>query len=261
MQSKILFIGDIVGKSGRKAISHILPGLKKNRNVDLCIANGENAAGGIGITPDITEELFQNGIDVLTSGNHIWDKKEIVGRIDNLPRLLRPLNYPGGVPGRGSIILKAENGIEIAVANVAGRVFMPNLDCPFSTCEKEVKKLRERTPVIFIDMHAEATAEKIAFGWFMDGLVSAVVGTHTHVQTADERILPGGTAYISDAGMTGPFDSVIGVKKGHVIQRFLTQMPVRFEPASGDIRLSGVIVAVDAETGKASSIERVQVNM
>lgn len=261
MQSKVLFIGDIIGKSGRKAISHILPDLKKNRNIDLCIANGENAAGGIGITPDITEELFHNGIDVLTSGNHIWDKKEIISRIDNLPRLLRPLNYPSRAPGKGSIILEAENGIEIAVANIAGRVFMPSLDCPFSICEKEVQKLRERTHVIFIDMHAEATAEKIAFGWFMDGLVSAVIGTHTHVQTADERILPGGTAYISDAGMTGPFDSVIGVKKGHVIQRFLTQMPVRFEPASGDIRLSGVIVEVNSETGKASSIERVQENM
>jgi metallophosphoesterase (TIGR00282 family) len=256
---RVLFVGDVVGKPGRKAISQLLPDFKKESNIDFCIANGENAAGGFGITSDVVEELLANGIDVLTSGNHIWDKKEIVKRIDGLPRLLRPSNYPDGVPGRGAITIRAADGVEIAVLNVAGRVFMPNLDCPFRVSEREIKKLRKSTPVVFVDIHAEATAEKIALGWFLDGLATAVIGTHTHVQTADERILPGGTAYISDAGMTGSFDSVIGVKKEHVLQRFLTQMPIRFEVAGGDLRISGVIVEADTESGKANRIERFQI--
>ena len=179
-------------------------------------------------------------------------------RIDGFPRLLRPSNYPDGVPGKGAIIVRVADGVDIGVVNVAGRVFMPNLDCPFRVSERKIKELRKSTPVVFVDMHAEATAEKIALGWFLDGFATAVIGTHTHVQTADERILPGGTAYISDAGMTGSFDSVIGVKKEHVLQRFLTQMPIRFDVAGDDLRISGVIVEVDIKSGKASRIERFQ---
>ncbi len=255
---RVLFIGDVVGKPGRRVISRLLPDFRKESNIDFCIANGENAAGGIGITSEVVEELLASGIDILTSGNHIWDKKEIVKRIDGLPRLLRPSNYPDGVPGRGAAVVRIADGVEIGILNVAGRVFMASLDCPFRVSERKIKEIRKSTPVVFVDIHAEATAEKIALGWFLDGLVSAVIGTHTHVQTADERILPGGTAYISDAGMTGSFDSVIGVKKEHVLQRFLTQMPIRFDVAGDDLRISGVIVEVDIASGKASRIERFQ---
>lgn len=254
----ILFIGDIVGKSGRRAAGGLLPELRDARNIEFCIANGENAAGGLGITSAIADELFAAGIDVLTTGNHVWDKREILEQIDRCPRLIRPANYPHGVPGKGSVVIDAPGGVKVAVLNIAGRVFMQSLECPFRVGEREAKELKKLTPVVFVDMHAEATSEKIALGWFLDGLVTAVIGTHTHVQTADERILPGGTAYISDAGMTGSFDSVIGAKKAHILQRFLTQMPVRFEPASGDVRLSGVIVEVDSESGKSKRIERVQ---
>lgn len=254
----VLFIGDVVGKSGRKAVSTLLPELREKRGIGFCIANGENAAGGLGITPDVTDELFSSGVDVITTGNHIWDKKEVLEVIDREKRLIRPLNYPDGVPGKGSTVIKVPGGLEIAVLNISGRVFMPNLDCPFRAGKSEVDELRKRTPVIFVDIHAEATSEKMAFGWYLDGLVTAVIGTHTHVQTADEKILPEGTAYISDVGMTGSFDSVIGVKKAHVLQRFLTQMPVRFEPANADVWLSGVIVEVDSESGKSKGIERLR---
>ena len=255
---RVLFIGDVVGKPGRRVVSRLLPGFRKESNIDFCIANGENAAGGMGITSDVAEELFASGIDVLTSGNHIWDKKEILKRIDGLPRLLRPSNYPDGVPGKGAITVRVVDGLEIAVLNVAGRVFMPNLDCPFRVSERDIKELKKSTPVVFVDIHAEATSEKIALGWFLDGIATAVIGTHTHVQTADERILPGGTAYISDAGMTGSFDSVIGVKKEYVLQRFLTQMPIRLDVAGDDLRMCGVIVEVDTSSGKADRIERFQ---
>ena len=257
----ILFIGDIVGKAGRKAISSLLPELKDAQNIEFCIANGENAAGGLGITPKVADELFAGGIDILTTGNHVWDKKEIVKTIDGYPMIIRPSNYPDGVPGKGSAVIKISGGMKAAVLNVSGRVFMGNLECPFRVAEREVKELSDMTKIILVDMHAEATSEKIALGWFLDGLVSAVIGTHTHVQTADERILPGGTAYISDAGMTGSFDSVIGVKKGHVLQRFLTQMPVKFEPASDDVWLCGVVVEVDNESGKAKRIERIRAQL
>ncbi len=255
----VIFVGDIVGKAGRKAVSGILPALKRERNIDFCIANGENAAGGLGITPGVADELFASGIDVLTSGNHIWDKKEIFKKIDGYPGLLRPANYPDGVPGKGSGVFDAGNGIKIAILNIAGLVFMPNLECPFRVGKREVEKLKKSTPVIFVDIHAEATAEKIALGWYLDGMATAVIGTHTHVQTADEKILPGGTAYISDVGMTGSFDSVIGVRKDHVLQRFLTQMPIHFDVASGDIHLCGVTVEVDVESGKPQKIERLQI--
>ncbi len=256
---KVLFVGDIVGKSGRGAVSQLLPELKLSQNIEFCIANGENAAGGLGITSKVADELFASGIDVLTTGNHVWDKKEIKERIDKDRRLLRPGNYPDGVPGKGSAVIEAPNGVKVGILNIAGRVFMQNLDCPFRVADREVKELKKLTPIVFVDMHAEATSEKIAIGWFLDGLATAVIGTHTHVQTADERVLPGGTAYITDVGMTGSFDSVIGVKKGHVLERFLTQMPVRFEPADGDVWLSGVVVEVDGESGKSKRIERFRV--
>ncbi len=255
----VLFVGDIVGKSGRMAVSRLVPELRATRNIEFCIANGENAAGGLGITPKVADELFANGIDVLTTGNHVWDKKEIVERIDRDTKLLRPQNYPDGVPGKGSTVMETPDGVKVAILNISGRVFMQNLDCPFRVGDREVKELRKLTSVVFVDMHAEATSEKIAIGWFLDGLATAVIGTHTHVQTADERILPGGTAYITDVGMTGSFDSVIGVKKSHVLERFLTQVPIRFEPAGGDVWLSGVIVEVDSESGKSKKIERFRV--
>jgi hypothetical protein len=223
------------------------------------VANGENAAGGTGITPVIASEFFDLGIDVLTSGNHIWAKKEILPFLDEEERLLRPANYPDRVPGRGAGIFRLGNGKKIGVLNIEGRVFMRNLECPFRVSEKEAKKLKEETPVILVDFHAEATSEKVALAWFLNGKVSAVVGTHTHVQTADERILSGGTAYITDVGMTGPLASVIGIRRQIVLERFLTQVPVKFDVATEEIELQGVILEVDEQTGKSRSIERVRV--
>jgi len=259
MPVRILFIGDIVGKPGRQAVSRGLHRLVDRHLVDLVIANGENAAGGFGITEETAKDLYGCGIHLLTSGNHIWDKKDALDFIDREKNLLRPANYPQGVPGRGSGVVTTAAGIRIGVLNLEGRVFMNNIECPFRTADREVALLRQETTVILVDFHAEATSEKIALGWYLDGRVSAVIGTHTHVQTADERLLPGGTAYISDAGMTGAFDSVIGVRKEEPIERFLTQLPVKFEVAKNNLRLNGVVIEVDESSGTALGIERIAV--
>lgn len=259
MSVRILFIGDIVGSPGRAAISRELHRLVDRHAIDLVIANGENAAGGFGITPDTANELYRQGIALLTSGNHIWDKKDNSGYLDREDRLIRPLNYPPGTPGRGSAVIETPGGSKVGVLNLEGRVYMKNLDCPFRMADGEIERLHTQTRIILVDMHAEATSEKSALGWYLDGRVSAVVGTHTHVQTADERILPGGTAYISDVGMTGSFDSVIGIDKGQAIQRFLTQQPVKFDIPKKDLRINAVVIGVEAKTGKAVSIERINV--
>jgi hypothetical protein len=258
---KILFIGDIIGKPGRRAVKEILPSLIGSREIDLVIANCENAAAGFGITRDIVEELYDAHIDILTSGNHIWDKKEVLGFIEDYETLLRPANYPGIVPGRGSVLMPTAAGDYVGVLNLAGRIFMAPIDCPFVTAKKEIVRLKAKTNVIIVDMHAEATSEKKALGWYLDGEVSAVLGTHTHVQTADNEVLPGGTAYISDVGMTGPFDSVIGIKKDTIIERFLTQVPNKFDVAKGDIRLQGVFMDIDAQSGRADAIERISIKL
>jgi metallophosphoesterase (TIGR00282 family) len=255
---KVLFIGDIIGEPGRKIMKQVLPKLLQAYVPDLVIANGENAAGGFGITPDVAEELFWLGINVLTSGNHVWDKKEIEPWLAKQDRLIRPANYPADTPGSGSVVVSTDRG-KAAVLNLEGRVFMSNLDDPFRAAEREVELLRKDTPVIIIDFHAEATSEKAALAWYMDGKVSAVLGTHTHVQTADERILPGGTAFMTDVGMTGPMDSVIGVKKEDAIKRFLTQRPHKFEIPKGPASLDAVSIDIDGKTGKAKSIERIKV--
>jgi len=255
---RILFIGDIVGKPGREALRLLLPGLVKKYKVDFAIANAENAAGGSGITPRIAEELFGFGLNMLISGDHIWKRKEVLEILDSEMRILRPANYPPGSPGRGYGTIKTKKGKTLGVINLEGRVFMSTLDCPFKCAKAAIEELKEKTPVILVDIHAEATSEKIAMGWFLDGMVSAVLGTHTHVQTADEKILPGGTAYITDLGMTGPYDSVIGRKVEQILARFLTQMPVRFEMAQDNVQLHGVVLDIDEKTGKATSIERVQ---
>jgi len=254
----ILFIGDIVGRPGRDAVKQLLPGLKKKLGLDFVIANAENAAGGSGITRKVSEELFACGIDVLTSGDHIWKKPEIFELMKEEQRILRPLNFPPGAPGRGASIFKSGSGAKVGVVNVNGRVFMEALECPFRTAMAAVEELAKETKVIIVDIHAEATSEKMALGWYLDGRASAVLGTHTHIQTADEKLLPRGTAYITDAGMTGPYDSVIGRRKEDVLERFLTQVPVRFEVADGDIQLHGALVGVDEASGKAVSITRVQ---
>jgi len=257
MSIRILFIGDIVGSPGRSAISRELHRLVDRHGADIVIANGENAAGGFGITPDTANELYRQGITLLTSGNHIWDKKDNSGYLDREERLIRPLNYPPGTPGRGSAVVETPGGVKVGVLNLEGRVYMKNLDCPFRVADTELEQLRRETPIILVDIHAEATSEKAALGWYLDGRVSAVVGTHTHVQTADERILPGGTAYITDVGMTGSFDSVIGIDKHQAIQRFLTQQPVKFDIPKKDLRINAVVIGVDTTTGKAVSIERI----
>jgi metallophosphoesterase (TIGR00282 family) len=260
---RILFIGDVIGRSGRFAVGSILSELKDELgNCSgiplLVIANGENLAGGLGITPDTAKELFSYGVDLLTTGNHVWDKREILSYINQDDRILRPANYPQGVPGRGYTVLELEGKPPVAILNLSGRIFMPPLDDPFVAAVNIIAELRDKAKIIILDFHAEATSEKIAMGWYLDGQVSAVIGTHTHVQTADERILPDHTAYITDVGMTGPIDSVIGTKKDLIIQKFLTQMPVRFEVAKGDVMLSAVIIDVDPATGRAISIKRLQ---
>jgi metallophosphoesterase (TIGR00282 family) len=255
---KILFIGDTVGKAGRAIVHHYLKQLQAEFEVDLTILNCENAAAGFGVTPRIADEFFDWGIDVLTSGNHIWDKKEIIPYLDQNPRILRPANYPAGNPGRGLAVVKTRSGEEVAVLNLQGRVFMPPTDDPFRVADTEIAKIPERIKVIFVDMHGEATSEKVAMGWYLDGRVSAVVGTHTHIPTADETILPGGTAFQTDVGMSGPFHSVIGVVKEDVIRRFLTSIPDKFESASQNAQLNGAFVEVNVETGKARHIERVR---
>lgn len=255
---KILFVGDIVARAGRTVLHEHLKSIQEFYQVDLTILNCENAAGGFGVTPKIADELFKWGADVLTSGNHIWDKKEIFPYLDEQPRLLRPANYPTGNPGHGSVVVKTRNDEPVAVMNVQGRSFMPAIDNPFRTVDAELSQLEAEVRVVVVDMHAEATAEKVAMGWYLDGRVSAVLGTHTHIPTADETILPQGTAYQTDVGMTGPFHSVIGMAIDTVMERFHTQMPVRFEPATEDAQLNAAVIDVDAETGKARSIERIQ---
>ena len=259
MPVRILFIGDIVGKAGRQAVSRELHRLVDRHMVDLVVANGENAAGGFGLTEEVAGELFKLGVDLITSGNHIWDKRDALDYLKREERVIRPANYPDGTPGFGSALLSTAGGVKVAVLNLEGRVFMNNLDCPFRVADREITRLANETPVIVVDFHAEATSEKIALGWHLDGRVSAVIGTHTHVQTADERILAAGTAFISDAGMTGAFDSVIGVRKEEAIQKFLTQLPVKFEVAKSNIRLNGAVVEIDEHTGKAVGIERINI--
>ena len=255
---KILFIGDIVGEPGRRAVKTLVPLLRLQHRLDAVVANGENAAGGNGITPKIAEELFCAGIDAITTGDHLWDQKEVMALLDGETRFLRPLNYPAGTPGQGSCVLQSPGGAPFAVMNVQGRAFMATLENPFTTAQAEVLRLRAHTKVILVDMHAEATSEKIALGRMLDGQVSAVIGTHTHVQTADEQIFPGGTAFLCDAGFTGPQESVLGREIEPVLRRFLTQMPQRFEVAKGRVCLHGALVDVDEASGHARSIVRVK---
>jgi metallophosphoesterase (TIGR00282 family) len=256
---RVLFVGDVFGKPGRRILHDRLHEIIQSQRADFCVANIENAAAGFGITPEIAEELLALEIDLMTSGNHIWDKRAILPYLAGQPKLLRPYNYPGATPGTGSWVGDSRCGVRIAVLNLQGRVFMPTTDCPFSAADTVLPSLRRETPVILIDFHAEATSEKQAFAWYVDGRCSAVVGTHTHVQTADERILPRGTAYITDLGMTGPYESVIGSVPDLALERFLKQMPVRLEPATGEPRLCGAVVEIDEATGRASSITRVNV--
>jgi len=253
---RILFIGDIVGKPGRDLVRHGLGALVDRHEIDFVIANAENAAAGRGITREIGDQLLEWGIDVLTSGNHIWDKKEALAYIGAEARLLRPLNYPVGVPGNGSYLARSRRGASVGVVNAMGRVFMLNIDDPFAGILREIEALRQRTRIIFVDFHAEATSEKIAMGWHLDGKVTAVVGTHTHVQTADERILPKGTAYLTDVGMTGPHDSIIGVEIEPALGKFLNALPARFDTATGNPRLNAVVVDANEQTGRADAIER-----
>lgn len=256
---KVLFIGDIMGEPGRRVIARHLPRVVAEQGVDVVIGNGENAAAGFGITNDLAQELFGLGLAAITLGNHAWDKKETVDYIKREPRLLRPANYPEGTPGKGSVVLETSGGEKVGIVQVMGRVFMPALDCPFQAARREVGRIKEKTAAIIVDMHAEATSEKVAMGHFLDGQVSAVVGTHSHVQTADERILPNGTAYLTDIGMTGPVDGVIGMKKELVIEKFLTGMPRRFEVAPGPAVFCAVLVEVDARLGKAVGIQRLRI--
>jgi len=249
---RILMIGDVIGRPGRGAVRAALPALRKEHAVDLAIANGENAAGGLGLTSETAKELFDSGIDVITSGNHIWDHKEIIPFLDDDLAIVRPLNYPPGVPGRGHIMMG-----EVLVVNLIGRTFMGNFDCPFRAVDRLLEELVDRPAVIIADFHGEATSEKMAMGWYLDGRVSAVLGTHTHVGTVDVRLLPKGTAYVTDVGMTGPLDSVIGDDTDAVIRRFLTQLPHRLSVGKGSVVLNSVLVDVDERTGRATGITRV----
>lgn len=253
---RILFIGDIVGSPGRKIVHERVADIVQQNSVDLCIANGENSASGFGITPRLAEELFRAGIEVLTGGNHSWDRKEILEYFPHEPRLLRPANFPNGSPGKGLLVSRAKNGTGYAVLNLQGRTFMTPIDDPFRMATQQLATLPPETKVVIVDMHAEATSEKQAMGWYLDGKVSAVIGTHTHVATADNRILPNGTAFITDVGMTGPHDSVIGMDKEGVLQRFLDSLPARFSVAEGNVQMNSVLIEVDETTGRARSIER-----
>lgn len=255
---RILFLGDVVGKPGRRVVREWVPRLTGQEGIDFVIANCENAAGGMGVDPNTAEELFSAGVDVLTSGNHVWRKKEMVDYAGHVPTFLRPANFPPGTPGGGWVVKETSGGVPIGVVNLMGRVFMETIDCPFRTADALLPLLQDQVKVIVVDMHAEATSEKAAMGWFLNGRVSAVLGSHTHVQTVDEQVLPGGTAYITDVGMCGPTDSVIGMKKDQVLHRFLTQMPTRFEVASGPTLLQGVIIEVDEGTGKAQRVCRIR---
>jgi metallophosphoesterase (TIGR00282 family) len=254
--TNLLFIGDIFGSPGRGMVARHLPGIVSAEKIDLTIANGENAAGGFGITPQLADELFSYGLDVITTGNHVWDKREIYDYFARQPRLLRPANYVEDLPGKGVVIARARNGIDCAILNLQGRVYMPTTDCPFRKADTLLAGLPESIKVRFVDFHAELTSEKMAMGWYLDGRVSAVIGTHTHIPTADTRILAEGTAYQTDVGMTGPYHSVIGVEKSIILQRFLTQLPVRMEAARHGAELHAVIVEVDEESGHAAGIRR-----
>jgi hypothetical protein len=253
----LLFIGDIVGEPGRRAVKKLLPKLRAELRLDMVVANGENAAGGSGITVNTANEIFAAGVDIMTTGDHLWDQKEVAMLLQTEARFLRPLNYPPGVIGRGSTVCHSESHPPVAVLNLQGRTFMPPLENPFLCGKTEVELLRTITKIIFVDMHAEATSEKIALARMLDGRVSAVVGTHTHVQTADEQIFPGGTAYLSDAGFTGPHDSVLGREIEPVIERFRANTPQKFDVAKGRILLQGALIEIDAATGRASSIRRI----
>lgn len=254
---KILFIGDIVGQRGRQCVARVAPEIRATRGIDLVVANGENAAGGLGATPQVLHELFRMGVQAITLGNHTWRKKEMAAGLNQLESVIRPANYPAGVPGKGSLLYELPDGRKVGLVNVVGRVFMDAYACPFETARTEVDALRKSTPIVLVDMHAEATSEKVALGWYLDGRCTAVLGTHTHVQTADERVLPNGTAYITDVGMTGPIDSVIGIERERAIHKFLTGMPNEFKVAKGRACLCGAIVEADDATGRALSIERV----
>lgn len=256
---KIFCIGDIVGRAGRDAITNLLPALKTEFGLDLVIANAENAAGGSGVTPKIANQLFRAGCDVLTLGDHVWDRPELAEYLKETPAIIRPANFPEGAPGQGWTVVETAQGVKVGVINLLGRVFMRyNVDCPFRYLQRLTADIKQKTPVMILDFHAETTSEKVAMGFFIDGQISAVVGTHTHIQTADEKILPRGTAYITDLGMTGPYDSVIGQNKEKIIKRFLTSLPERFEVARDNCWLHGVVIDVDERTGKAVKIERIQ---
>jgi metallophosphoesterase (TIGR00282 family) len=257
----ILFIADIVARPGRWAVSQVLPDLKGLHQIDFTIANVENAAGGFGLTKEIAKKIHSYGVDCLTSGNHIWDRKDIYPYLEENKSILRPVNYPPDVPGRGAGIFQATEGRKIGVLNVQGRVYIKEIDCPFRVAQEQIKRVREEAKIIVVDLHAEATSEKIAMGWYLDGKVSALLGSHTHVQTADETILPKGTAYITDAGMTGAHDSVIGINKEDALSRFILQIPRRFTPAKNDIKFCGVLVKVDPETGRATGIEKIKIDV
>ncbi|MGA3028146.1 MAG: TIGR00282 family metallophosphoesterase [Bryobacteraceae bacterium] len=255
----ILFIGDIFASPGRRIVSQHLQDIISEEKIQLAIANAENAAGGFGVTPQVAEELFSMGLDVLTSGNHAWDKKEIYEYLPRQPRLLRPANYPRELPGSGLLVIRARNGVQVAVMNLQGRTHMPPTDCPFRKADEMLAALDPAVKVRFVDFHCELTSEKMAMGWHLDGRVSAVIGTHTHVPTADERVLPGGTAYQSDAGMTGPYDSIIGAEKQLALRRFITGTPIRLEAARNQPELHGAIVTVDDATGRATAIRRYEI--
>ncbi len=253
----LLFVGDIFASPGRRLLAEVLPEILALEDIHLAVANAENAAGGFGLTPMVAEELFSLGLDVLTSGNHIWDKKELLEYLERETRLLRPANYPPGLGGRGVYVGRARDGTPVAVINLQGRSHMPAIDCPFRKADEILAGLNPKIKVRVVDFHAELTSEKMAMGWYLDGRVSAVVGTHTHIPTADTRILPGGTAYQTDVGMTGPYDSVIGIDKEIVIRRFLTSTPIRMEAARGKVELHGLIVQVDTSTGRAVDARRI----
>lgn len=257
---KVFFIGDIMGSPGRKAVAGLLHKVVDKHQIDLVVANGENASGGIGITPEVAEQIFQMGVDIMTTGNHVWKHKEIQGYLKNNDRLLRPANYPAGAPGRGLTVIETSAGELAAVLNLEGRIFMNPLDCPFRTADRELATLDPAVKIIIVDMHAEATSEKLAMAWYLDGRVSAVIGTHTHVQTADERLFPGGLGYLTDAGMTGPGDGVIGMDRQVILDRFLTHLPQKFKVANHNIQLQGVVLDI-GEDGKCREISRIQMNL
>lgn len=255
---RLLFLGDVVGRSARQALRRRLRALRREQAIDFVVANGENAAGGKGLDPDSAEELFDAGVDVLTSGNHIWQHARLIPVLEHESRIVRPANFPTGNPGRGWTVQQAANGKMVGVLNLIGRAFMGSFDCPFLAADRLLVEIGREADVVLVDMHAEATAEKSAMGWHLAGRVAGVVGSHTHVQTADERLLPGGTAYLTDAGMCGPIDSVIGMRRDEVLRRFISQMPVRFEVAKGPVVLQGAFIDVDPATGRATAITRLQ---